>query len=92
MRSLEMPTITLPAAMRLKRLFERAQLEENDSVRLRATTHGLEMFFDSPRPGDDRVVYRNRTLFLLDPPTARRLAGRRIDLEVTEAGEALVVA
>mgnify|MGYP000897208374 FL=1 len=50
-----MPSITLPAAMRLKRLFERAHLEENDSVRLRATTHGLEIFFDSPRPGDDRL-------------------------------------
>lgn len=87
-----MPSITKPAALRLKRLFDRAHLEANDSVRLRATARGLEVFFDSPRPGDDRVIYQNRTLFLLDPPTARRLAGRRIDLEVTDAGEALVVA
>jgi hypothetical protein len=87
-----MPFITTPAALRLKRLFDHAHLEANDSVRLRVTPYGLEVFFDSPRPGDDRVVYQNRTLFLLDPPTARRLAGRRIDLEVTEAGEALVVA
>ena len=87
-----MPSITRPAALRLKRLFETAHLEASDSVRLRATPHGLEVFFDSPRPDDDRVIYQNRTLFLLDPPTARQLAGRRIDLEVTEAGEALIVA
>ena len=87
-----MPSISKPAALRLKRLFDRAHLEEGDSVRLQATKHGLEVYFDSPRPGDDRVVYKNRTLFLLDRRTARRLAGRRIELEVTASGESLVVA
>ncbi len=87
-----MPLITQPAAARLKRLLEKARLEKDESVRLRATGDGLEVFFDNARPGDDRVVYQDRTLFLLDPRTSRRLAGRRIDLEVTDAGEALVVA
>ncbi len=86
-----MPTLTITAAARLKRLFEQSGLSTRESLRLRAVAGGIELGFDEPRPDDAALVHGNRTLLVLDPATSRRLSGRVIDVESTAAGDDFVI-
>lgn len=87
-----MVQVSNQAAERMSELCARTSPDEELSIRIRAVARGgIELEFDYPRPGDRAVTHGNRRVLVLDPASARRLLGRKLDLEPSDAGEVLVI-
>lgn len=75
-----MDGITESAAVRLAALLDEVKEPETRSVRLKVTERGEELAIDDQREEDKAYKYAERTVLVIDPETAKKYAGRKLDL------------
>jgi Fe-S cluster assembly iron-binding protein IscA len=86
-----MLNITREAAARFERMLQALAASRRESLRIQTVAGGVDFWIDEVRPGDQKVPYADRTVFVYDRQTAARLAGRTIDVQTTPEGEMLII-
>jgi Fe-S cluster assembly iron-binding protein IscA len=76
-----MDGITEHAASRLAALLEENSEAQGRSIRLVATDHGEELRIGDEREDDTTFKYADRPVLVVDPDTAKKLSGRKLDFK-----------
>jgi hypothetical protein len=85
-------TITEAALRYLGQLLSDIGAGEEMSVRIDQAANGLCTFnVGRHDDGDKQFKYRGRTVLVLDKETSEHLAGRIVDVEMTDGGEQIIL-
>ena len=73
--------VTNNAAKELKTALLNCRATENDRFRVLVKENCLQMMRDEERPGDVTVEHEGEVLLVMDPATADRLSGHKIEYD-----------